>query len=1081
MTIGKKLLIAALAIGLIPFLIVGSIALFGGRHVLSNQAFSHLESVREIKKVQLENFFTEKQNDMQILLNMVATIQQNAFNKLRAVQENKKAQLEWYFRERLNNISVLSKSKSVSRAIAQFEVAFHTEDTETSKQAWQIIEEKFGVEFKQYQKAYGFDDLFLISKDGDIVYTAAKRSDLGKNLKNGSLKESPLHKAFQKGLHKITLQDFEPYAPANNQYLAFITAPIFDDKKPIGVLALSLSHDFINAIVQRRLGMGKTGETYVVGQLNGKTSYRSDRVVKGTGKHIIGYPKIGKDIDKALKGQADIEIKVGSTGDLELGGYTPLQIPDLKWCLITTIALEELLTPKLMGTSEDLFTKYINQYGFYDLFLIHPRGDIFYSVKHEAEYGTNLINGKYADSQLGQLVQQVLQSKTYGISDYAPYAPSNNKPSAFIAQPVVYNDKVVLVVALQLDDKIMNQIMQQRAGMGNSGETYLVGSDKLMRSNSYLAPNTHSIEASFAAPDQGDVDTESSRQALVGQSGEHTIINYQGDKVLSAYTPVQVGDKNWALIAEINQSEAFASTKTLEWLMGMVIFLSLPLLIGGALLMTSSIILPLNQVVNVINNLAEGQLTCWIDATSQNDRKQLSQKQDEISLMLNTTLEMSETLQGVLLDIQKTVSAAKLGDLSHKIDTHSLKGFSQELGDNTNQLVKTTSEFMEDMTRVMMALAQGCLNESIENHYEGIYADVSSLVQITINNLQKVIVDIQKVVDSAGRGELNQQIHILQTGGFGKELSHAINALLAIQKNFSHDIGIFLENLKNGDLTQPIQTQYAGEFDKIKQNANSTIEKLVATLSKIQQIADAVNYAAIEMERGNNSLSSRTETQAASLEETAAAMEQLTAVAEQNTIHAQTANHLAHSATETAEQGGIIVRDAVKTMQQVFDSSHKISDITTVINGIAFQTNILAINAAVEAAHAGEQGRGFAVVALEVRNLAQRSAESAKEIKELIENSVSNIETGTLLVEQAGNGMENIIVSIQRVTDIIAEISSASKEQNDGIQQINVAIAQMDNMTQQNATLVEQAAANAEGLTHQAAKLTDAFRQFKLN
>jgi methyl-accepting chemotaxis protein len=1080
MTIGKKLLIAALAMGLIPFLIIGSIALFGGRYVLSHQAFSHLESVREIKKAQLENFFNEKQNDMQILLNMVATIQQNAFNKLQAVQENKKAQLEWYFRERLNNLSVLSKSQSVSRALEQFEIAFHSEEAEPSKNTWQTIEEKFGIEFKQFQREYGFDDLFLIGKDGDIVYTAAKRSDLGKNINDSALKESPLHKAFQKGLHKITLQDFEPYAPANNQYLAFMTAPIFHHEKTIGVLALSLSHDFINAIVQRRLGMGQTGETYVVGQLDGKTSYRSDRVVKSPDKHIIGYPKTGNDIDKALNGLTGIEIKVGSTGDLELGGYTPLQIPELKWCLMTTIALEELLTLKLMGESEDVFTKYINQYGFSDLFLIHQKGDIFYSVKREADYGTNLIHGEYANLQLGQLVQQVLKSQNYGISDYAPYAPSNNKPSAFIAQPVLHNDKVVLVVALQLDDTIMNQIMQQRAGMGLSGETYLVGSDKLMRSNSYLAPNTHSIEASFAVPEQGHVDTESSRQALAGQSGEHTITNYQGDKVLSAYTPVAVGDKNWALIAEIHQSEAFAPTKALEWLIGTIIFLSLPLLIGGALLITSSIILPLNQVVNIINHLAEGQLICWIDKSAKNERKRLSQKPDEFSQMLYTTLEMSDTLQNVLLDIQKTVSAAKRGDLSHQIDTHSLKGFSQELGDSTNQLMNTTSEFMEDVTRVMMALAQGCLNENIENHYEGIYADVSGLVQITIHNMQKVIVDIQKVVDSAGRGELNQQIYLPQTGGFGKELSHAINTLLEIQRNFSHDIGIFLENLKNGDLTQPIQTHYAGKFDEIKQNANSTISKLVSMLSEIQQIAIAVNHAAIEMEKGNNSLANRTETQAASLEETAAAMEQLTAVAEQNTIHAQTANQLAHSATQTADQGGIIVQDAVNTMQQVYDSSHKISEIITVINGIAFQTNILAINAAVEAAHAGEHGRGFAVVATEVRSLAQRCAESAKEIKELVENSVANIEIGTLLVEQAGNSMDNIIISIQRVTDIITEISAASREQSHGIQQINAAIAQMDNMTQQNATLVEQAAANAEGLAHQATKLTDAFRQFKL-
>jgi methyl-accepting chemotaxis protein len=954
-------------------------------------------------------------------------------------------------------------------ALLQFEEALHSEEL-----AWQSIEKKLGDELKQYQTEYGFDDVLLIGENGDIVYTVAKRRDLGQNLLKGDLTESGLKQAFQAGLTGIAIQDFAPYAPADNQYLAFITIPIFDIDQRIGVLAFSLSHHVMNAIVQRREGMGQTGETYIVGEHNGTTSYRSDRVIKGQGQHIIGYPKSGVDIDKALNGRSGIEIKMGSTGHLELGGYAPLKIPNLKWCIITTIALEELLTPQLMAENENLFTKYINQYGYYDLFLIHPQGEIFYSVKHEADYGTNLLNGEYASSQLGQLVQQVLTQKTFGISDYAPYAPSHYKPSAFIAQALLHDNNVELVVALQLDDTIMNQIMQQRAGMGNTSETYLVGSDNLMRSNSYLAPETHSIVASFAEPTFGKVDTESSREALAGQTGERTITNYQGDVVLSAYTPVEVGGQNWALMAEIKQTEALSPTKNLEWLMGMVIFLSLPLIIGGALWLASSITLPLNQVRQILSQLAQGQLTCWIEPPK-------NSKPDEIHLMLNSTLEMSKTLQNVLLDIQTTVSAAKQGDLSHQINTHALKGFTKNLGDNTNQLVKTTSAFMEDVTRVMMALAQGCLNETIQEDYEGIYADVASLIKITIANLQKAIIEIQKVVDCARHGELNQFISLHQSGGFGKDLSQAINALLEIQKNFSDDIGIFLEHLKNGDLTQPISTQYAGDFNEIKQNANQTIEKLVRMLSDIQLIATAVSHAATEMTQSNNTLSSRTEAQAASLQQTAAAMEQLTAMVEQNAIHAQTANQLAYTATEVAEQGGTIVRDAITTMQCVSESSGQIANIIKVINDIAFQTNILALNAAVEAAHAGEQGRGFAVVASEVRSLAQRCAEAAKEIKGLIEHSGSHIETGTQLVEQTGARMENIIVSIQRVTDIISEISAASKEQSEGIQQINVAVAQMDHMTQQNAYLVEQAATNAEGLAQQATKLTVAFQQFKLN
>jgi methyl-accepting chemotaxis protein len=1084
MKIGTQLLIAALAISFIPVAIIGTVALVNGRHALSNQAFSQLNSIRQVKKAQLDEFFFEQQSDMNVLLNMVALFRQNAYQKLQAVQNHKKAQLEWYFKERLNDIRVLSKSHAVSEALAQFHEGFHAQNQQTSGVAWQAIEEKFGVELKQYQEGHGYHDLVLIGKDGDIVYTAAKRSDLGQNLLNDALKDSPLSKAFQKcqkSRVEITIHDFEPYAPANNQYLAFITAPIFRSGKLIGVLALSLSHDFINTTAQRREGMGLPYETYLVGQLNGQTSYRSNRIINEKAQQVIGYPKSGEYLNKALAGQSGIAFKVGSTGKLAIDAYAPLQIPGLKWCIITTIALEELLTPKWVGQNDDFFSQYLRQNDYYDLFLIHPQGEIFYSVKHEADYGTNLLSGEYADSQLSKLVQEVLQSKTFAMSDFAPYAPSNNKPSAFIAQPLLHNDEIELIVALQLDDTTINQIMQQRAGMGNSGETYLVGSDKLMRSNSYLAPKTHSIEASFADPANGTVNTESSRAALAGETGQKMSRNYLGNLVLSAYTPVVVGDKQWALIAEIKQTEALAPIKTLELWTILVVVFGIPMMIGIAWWLTRRISQPLNQIVGIVNQLANGTLTCWIGSTSNDKNASLGKNKDEISLMLCATVEMSETLQRVILDIQKTVLAAKRGDLTPRVETQSLKGFMKELGENTNQLVATTSYVMEDITNVMTALAQGCLRERTKDDYEGIYAEVSTLVQKTIENLEKIINDIQIVVDNASRGELDNLINLYDKQGFSKDLSHAVNALVEIQKNFNNDIGMLLKNLKNGDLTQPIQTEYAGEFDKIKQNANSTIEKLVSMLFNISQIADAVKNTASKMEMGNNSLSSRTETQAASLEETAAAMEQLTATVAQNAHHAQTANQLVLSAAEVAQNGGLVVRESVDTMQQVYESSNQMLDIINVINGIAFQTKILALNAAVEAAHAGEHGRGFAVVAAEVRNLAQRCAEAAQEIRALLEDSVSNIETGTILVEQAGESMNDIITSIGRVTDIISEVSAASSEQSQGIKQINVAITQMDSMTQQNAALVEQAAANAEGLAQQAAKLADAFGQFKFN
>jgi methyl-accepting chemotaxis protein len=259
---------------------------------------------------------------------------------------------------------------------------------------------------------------------------------------------------------------------------------------------------------------------------------------------------------------------------------------------------------------------------------------------------------------------------------------------------------------------------------------------------------------------------------------------------------------------------------------------------------------------------------------------------------------------------------------------------------------------------------------------------------------------------------------------------------------------------------------------------NSSLVKIVGD---VRTGTDSMASASSQIASGNLDLSSRTEEQASSLEETASSMEEMTSTVKQNADNARQANQLAASASEVALRGGSVVAQVVDTMSSINESSKKIVDIIGVIDGIAFQTNILALNAAVEAARAGEQGRGFAVVASEVRNLAQRSAAAAKEIKGLIGDSVEKVDLGARLVEQAGTTMDEIVDSVKRVTDIMSEITCASQEQTSGIEQINQAISQMDQVTQQNAALVEEAAAAAESLQEQAGALAQVVSVFKLD
>jgi methyl-accepting chemotaxis protein len=284
-----------------------------------------------------------------------------------------------------------------------------------------------------------------------------------------------------------------------------------------------------------------------------------------------------------------------------------------------------------------------------------------------------------------------------------------------------------------------------------------------------------------------------------------------------------------------------------------------------------------------------------------------------------------------------------------------------------------------------------------------------------------------------------------------------------------------------GDLSQAIDVQGNDEAADLLRSLAQMQDALRSLIGQVRHSTDSIGTASAEIATGNQDLSARTEQTASNLQQTASSMEQLTGTVRQSADSARQANQLASSAAEVAARGGVVVSQVVATMEDINASSKKIADIIGVIDGIAFQTNILALNAAVEAARAGEQGRGFAVVASEVRSLAQRSAEAAKEIKGLIGASVEKVEGGSRLVADAGQTMKEIVGSVQRVSDIIGEITAAASEQSEGIGQVNGAVTQLDQMTQQNAALVEESAAAAESLKEQAVKLAQVVGTFKVN
>ena len=339
---------------------------------------------------------------------------------------------------------------------------------------------------------------------------------------------------------------------------------------------------------------------------------------------------------------------------------------------------------------------------------------------------------------------------------------------------------------------------------------------------------------------------------------------------------------------------------------------------------------------------------------------------------------------------------------------------------------------------------------------------------------------VQNLIDGAVRGQLDQRIDASSYEGFMKNLSEGVNGLLDAVVDPLKEVKRVAASLSAGDLTQHMNGDYQGEFEVLSNSMNDTVTRLKDIVGNIRSSGSSITGASSEIAQGNTDLSQRTEEQASSLEETASSMEELTSTVKQNADNARQANQLAAGARQQAEKGGQVVGTAIDAMSGINQSSKKIADIISVIDEIAFQTNLLALNAAVEAARAGEQGRGFAVVASEVRNLAQRSATAAKEIKDLITESVQQVEQGSDLVNESGKTLEEIVTSVKKVSDIVAEIAAASQEQSQGIEQVNKAVMQMDEMTQQNAALVEEAAAASESLEEQAQGLSQQMAFFAI-
>ncbi|MEI7840659.1 MAG: methyl-accepting chemotaxis protein [Methylococcaceae bacterium] len=458
---------------------------------------------------------------------------------------------------------------------------------------------------------------------------------------------------------------------------------------------------------------------------------------------------------------------------------------------------------------------------------------------------------------------------------------------------------------------------------------------------------------------------------------------------------------------------------------------------------------------------------------------QINGKQTELQKLAWSMNDLMDHVETAQVDLYYSMAYITYGDFSRRSYSEGLHGSFAHALKRLNSLTDVLSTTTAAIIDLMAAVSAGNFNKKVNLTVKGEYARVVDSTSQTMHMMQAMLNNVGEVMSNVAKGDISKRVHAEGQGDFAV-LKNNVNLSLDALEGSLNDITRISNALSEGDLTQSIQKNYPGTFGKVISGMNSTVDNIKALVSEIKDSSEIITLAAKEIAAGNNDLSRRTEEQADSLEKTAANMEEFTSAVQKNSQSANHANELARMSSTIARNGVTAVSQVVVTMNGINESSKKIVDIISVIDGIAFQTNILALNAAVEAARAGDQGRGFAVVATEVRSLAQRAASAAGEIKNLIGDSVDKVQEGSYLAAKAGKTMEEILSSIQGVTNTISEITVASNEQSTSIVQVNQSLSYMDDVTQQNAALVEQASAAAKSLEEQTHNLSATVGNFKI-
>ncbi len=765
------------------------------------------------------------------------------------------------------------------------------------------------------------------------------------------------------------------------------------------------------------------------------------------------------------------------------------------------------------------FTTYCQAFGYRDLFIISENGDVLYSVGKKSDFGARLNRER---SSLSVLFKDVLRSGKAELTDLEPYAPDGNAPAQFVAVPVLKDGEKIGVVAVKISLRSVDAIMQERSGMGESGESYLLGMDKRMRSDSYIDSTAHSVDASFSGSvHRNGVDTDAARAALNGEKGESVISSYHGNTVLTSYKRIDLpSGLRWAVLVEKARDEVDVPVLALQRsiiiavvvinlvfaLLGILLAVNIQMEISGIIRQLkrlaeniingdlsargdpSRVVIDYREVVRSTNELVETfiepiEMTAdYVDKISSGEIPPKITKDyfgdfNKIKVNLNALI---DSLTELITEINRMSEQHDLGDIDVKIDTQRFQGEYRRMAEGINLMVFGHISVKKKAMAAVEAFGRGDFDAELET-FPGKKVFINETVEKIRENLKGISREIGDLISASKDGQLERRANAGNFEGSWEGIARGINEMLAAIVEPIMEAITVMSKVAGKDMTARVNGSYQGKFEEFKNYINQAVDNLDQALAHVDEGVRQVNSASDQISRGSQSLAEGANEQAAALEEVSSALEQMASMTNQSADNAHHANLLSEEANDLARQGNVGMKKMTSAMSRIKTSSDETATIIQAIDDIAFQTNLLALNAAVEAARAGEAGKGFAVVAEEVRNLAQRSADAAKTTTEMIEESISNAHSGTEIVGEITGLLEKIDGSSQKVRDLVGEIAVASREQATGIDQMNLAIAQMNQVTQENAANSEQSASASEELNAQASDLAAMVDQFHLS